>query len=395
MVAVNLPGTLDRAAMTRAINAFLLRHDTFRSWFTIAPGGEVLRHVVAPEAVEFVATDHGVLGGAEAIRAHIQEQTSGPFQWDCFTFGTIERVGSTTVYIAVDHLHTDGVAQYISCFDLAAQYALEVGEEPGPLPSPASHLEYCERERGYTAWLSRASPGVTHWVELVRGNGGELPSFPLDLGRRDNDGQRSAHRTIRLFGEADAVRFEQACRITGGEFISGIFAAAAMTEHRLTGSDYYFGMTPISTRVSPAELASVGWYATLVPVAFPMGFTSFARVVTSAQHAYRNGMRLAPVSFHRVLELLSADDEINVRRGWSAPMISYIDARNFAGNELFDAAEAGVYTGRAAADEVLIWINRFPAETTLSVIFPDTPAAHESVNRYIAVLKSVFVVVAG
>ncbi|WP_433574763.1 condensation domain-containing protein [Nocardia brasiliensis] len=394
VVTAELPGTLDRVLMTRAINAFLLRHDTFRSRFAIGPDGEISRHTVASGVVEFVSTDHGRRDAA-AIRAHVRYETPGPFEWDCFTFGTVEREHTTTVYIAIDHLHTDGVAQYISCFDLARQYALAAGGAAVALPQPASHLAYCDRERRYTAGLSRFSPGVMKWVELVRGNDGELPSFSLDLGRADSDGNRSAHRTIQLFDSSGAAHFEQACRVSGGGFAAGIFAAAAMTERELIGSDYFFGMTPINTRTSPAEFLSVGWYASLVPVAFPMGRdASFARLVTCAQHAYESGSRLASVPFHRVLELLSADDGITVQRGWSTPMISYIDTRDFAGNEYFDAFSGGVYGGGEATSEVLVWINRMPDETLLSVIFPDTEVAHASVRRYVDVLKSVFAGVA-
>ncbi len=36
-----------------------------------------------------------------------------------------------------------------------------------------------------------------------------------------------------------------------------------------------------------------------------------------------------------------------------------------------------------------------PEHTTLSVIYPDTPVAHESVDRYITALAAVFTEVAG
>ncbi|WP_288048488.1 hypothetical protein [Nocardia sp.] len=150
-------------------------------------------------------------------------------------------------------------------------------------------------------------------------------------------------------------------------------------------------MTPISTRGTLAELGSVGWYATLIPVAFPIGAnTSFARAVVAAQRAYESGLRLTTVSFHRVLELVPDDAGISVRSGWSNPMLSYVDAREFAGSEFFDVARGGVYANRAAAEEVLMWINRFPTATSLSVIYPDTPVAHDSVDRYVNALRSVF-----
>ncbi|WP_378740763.1 condensation domain-containing protein [Nocardia brasiliensis] len=395
LVTVEIPmGDLDRDAMTRSINAFLLRHDTFRTWFAIGPGGTIRRHLVPEEVVEFVPIDYGELDDAEAIREHVQKTTPGPFQWDCFSFGAIEHGDATTVYLAVDHLHTDGLGQYLSCSDLAYLYAREAWNVGDMLEPAASYLDYCTAEREYTARLTLASPGVRKWLELIRGNDGELPRFPLDLGKRTDGYNRSAHRSITLLAEADARRFEQVCRANGAEFVGGIFAAAALAEAELTGSDYYFGMTPLSTRTSAAERASVGWYVTLVPVAFPIAATTFARAVTIAQRAYENGIRLAPTSFHRVLELLPADTDIHIQPGWATPMISYVDARDFAGHEFFDLVHGGIFANRAASEEVLVWINRMPSETSLSVIFPDTPVAHESVQRYIHALRRMFEAVA-
>lgn len=387
VVTSSVPGLLDRAAMTRAINAFLLRHDTFRTWFAIT-GDTVHRHLVAPEHVDFTDREHGLVTGAQ-IRAHVQESTPGPFHWNCFTFGAIEHADATTLYLAVDHLHTDGVAQYISCFELAHLYLREIGADAGVLSTPASFLDHCARERTASAALTRTSPGVRRWLELLRGNDGQLPSFPLDLGKPTGEYPRSAHRTFPLFGEAAALRFEKLCREHGAEFTGGIFAAAALTERDLVDSDYYFTLSPISTRSTMAELISVGWYVTLIPVAFPLGATTtFTRTLTAAQRAYDTGLTLTPVSVHRVLELAADDPDITVRPGWSAPMISYVDARDFTGNEYFDTPGTGIYANRAATEQVLIWINRLPTATTLSVIHPDTPTAHHSVNRYIHTLRT-------
>ncbi|MEV6279493.1 condensation domain-containing protein [Nocardia sp. NPDC051832] len=393
LVTAELPtGDLDRDAMTRAINAFLLRHDTFRTWFRIGTGGALERHLVPAADVDFAPIDGGWVDDPRAVRDHVQKTTPGPFDWDCFTFGVIEREASSTLYLAVDHLHTDGFGQYLSGFDLALLYAREVwAETPDLLGPAASYLDYCTAERAYTGQMSLTSPGVQKWLELIRGNGGSLPAFPLELGRRADVYNRSAHRTVTLFDEAAADRFERRCRAHGAEFVGGIFAAAALAENDLVDSDYYFGMTPVTTRGTAAERASVGWYVTLLPVAFPLGLSrSFDRVVKVAQHAYENGLRLTATSFQRVVELLPADSDLDLSPGWSCPMMSYVDARELLGNEFFDVASCGLYANRAASEHVLIWINRLATGTTLSVIYPDTPVAHSSVERYITRLQSVF-----
>ena len=384
-------GDLDREVMTRIINAFLLRHDTFRTWFDIDAVGTVHRHLVPEDVVDFVPIDYGWIDDPAAIRQHVEKTTPDPFQWDCFTFGAIEHGETTTVYLAVDHLHTDGLGQHLSAYDFARLYLAEIGGEDEPLPPAASYLDYCATERASSDRQTLSAPGVQKWLQLLHGNDNRLPSFPLDLGKRSDGYHRSAHRTVPLLDEAQALAFEEICRANDAEFVGGVFAAAALAERNLTDTDYYFGMAPVSTRTSAAEANSVGWYVTLVPVAFPLSpGTPVARTLKLAQRAYENGLRLAPTSFHRVLELLPADSEIRVEPGWVTPMISFIDARAFAGYEFFDEVTAGVYANRAASEEALIWVNRLPSGTTLSVIYPDTAVAHDSVNRYIAAMTSVF-----
>ena len=48
----------------------------------------------------------------------------------------------------------------------------------------------------------------------------------------------------------------------------------------------------------------------------------------------------------------------------------------------------------AAASEVYVWINRFPDVTTLSLVFPDTEDAGESVGRYVKTLTEITAAVA-
>ncbi|MEV3962547.1 condensation domain-containing protein [Nocardia sp. NPDC050193] len=391
LVTAEVPAVLDQDAMTRAINEFLARHDTFSSWFAQGPDGTVRRHLLEPGQIEFAPVEHGHIDNAEAVRDLVQEQTPPPSQWDCFTFWTIEHDESTTVYLAVDHLHTDGVGQHISCFELACLYAEHAWGQTSPMPRPASYTQYCVRERAASARLTAASPEVATWLRLLRGNDGELPSFPLDLGLRGGDSDRSAHRTVALFDEDEAARFEKVCRDHGGEFAGGVFAAAALAERELIGSDYYFGITPLNTRSTIEEMTSIGWYVALVPVAFPIGARAvFDTTVARAQRAYENGIRLRSASIHRVMELAPPDSGIQVGPNWSNPMISYVDARDFAGSEYFDIARGGLYGNRAASEEALIWINRLPTGTTLSVIYPDNAIAHGSVDRYLATLGRVF-----
>ncbi|WP_216902219.1 condensation domain-containing protein [Nocardia alni] len=396
MLSFDIPGRPDLAAMTRAVTAFVRRHDTFSSRFVVEPDGQVVRHVLPPESIELEPTEHGVFADSAALRRHVQDTTPDALQWNCFSFGVIARDESFTVYAAVDHLHTDGVAQALTCVDLLTLYGGELSGTPLPLAPVDGHLAYCARERAHNATLTLESPGVREWLKLLRRNDGEMPSFPLHLDRGTSGYSPGAQLTMQLFTEPEAVRFEQVCGGNAGRFPGGLFAALALTEAELTSDDWHFILTPANTRSTPGENGSVGYFTNLVPIAFDVpADATFTTLVAAAQDSLDRAKTLSDVSAHRVLELAPPDSGLRVRPGWAAMMLSYVDVRKIAGADMFDQINGGMFANRASAGEVYVWINRFLDVTTLSVLFPDSPESHESIERYVKTLTSITAAVVG
>ncbi|MGW8813248.1 condensation domain-containing protein [Gordonia terrae] len=393
LMAFDVSAPLDVSAMTKAVNEFVKRHDSFRSWFSLEDDGSVLRHLVPPEVVELVPVAHGDRDASQ-LRTHVQDETSGPFNWDCFTFGAIEWEGGFTLYAAADHLNTDGISQAITCVDLLTLYMNEAFGADAELPPVGSYLDYCVRERAVSRRLTRRSPHVQRWIDLVQANGGHLPGFPLPLGTGAQTYTRSAIVNSTLFDEPTAARFEQICRDLGANMIAGIMTAAALVYAEFTGRTEYFGMTPKSTRSGAAELKSVGWFTSLIPVPLTVGDdTTFRSLAPAAARSYESGKELTDISFHRVLELVEPGDEIAVRSGWAVPMVSYIDVRKLPGVEIFEAGNGCLFGNRGSSEEVYMWVNRFSGQTSITLLYPDTEIAHDSVaqyvERFVAVMSAV------
>ena len=86
IASCDVAGQCDISAMDHAVNAYLRRHDTFRSWFEQTADGEFIRHAIDdPADIEFVPVDQGHLT-VDEIRAHVVDIPS-PLEWGCFTFG--------------------------------------------------------------------------------------------------------------------------------------------------------------------------------------------------------------------------------------------------------------------------------------------------------------------
>ncbi|GAA1463658.1 condensation domain-containing protein [Williamsia maris] len=391
LISFDLEGSLDVDAMTRTINEFVGRHDTFLSYFSVEPDGQIARHVVDAEIVDFTPTQFGHFGDSQSIRDHVQAKTPGPFHWDCLTFGTIEREGNFTIYFAVDHLNSDGISQALACVDLIALYGSHISGNPHGLQPAGSYVDYCRREREGTEKLTVDDPQVSQWIELLEQNGGRLPTFPLDLGVGSEGYTRSALRTVRIMDEESAQRIEDVCRGLGAGFNSAVLAVTGMAAREFTGSDSYFGMTPKSTRTSPAEFNAVGWFTNLIPV--PVDITAdstFTSVVADTQSSYERGKTLSEVSLHRIVELIPADSTVQVGTGWVVPMVSYIDVRKLPGAQMFDHINGGVFGNRGSSEEVFLWVNRFPEYTVMTLMYPGTTEADESIDRYVEKILQIF-----
>jgi hypothetical protein len=385
----DVPGRCDVRAMTHVINAYLRRHDTFHSWFEFSDDGEIVRHTVTnPRDIKLAATDHGEMAAAQ-WRDHVMS-TPDPWQWDCFHFGVIQRADHFTIYISVDHVHTDAMFIGLAFVEIHLMYdALVQGEAPLQLPEAGSYAQYCIDQRRYTADLTSESDEVRHWLDFLELNGGTLPGFSLPLGDA-SEPQSGDIVTLPLLDQDQTDDFEAACTAAGVRFSGGVFACGALAHTALTGEDTYSVITPTTTRRSQADFMTTGWFTGLVPIAVPVDITSFADTAVAAQVSFDGGMGLAHVPFERVLEL-GADHGVRAP-GPGVPMLSFIDLGMLLPGviETFQGLGGRIYSDPRSAYQIGMWVNRAQKETTVTVAFPDNSIARESVLRYVESMRTVY-----
>ncbi|TGD90465.1 acyltransferase [Mycolicibacterium sp. CH28] len=394
--AWNMPGRCDVRAMTYVINSYLRRHDTYHSWFEFDESDEVVRHTISnPNDIQFVATKHGEMNAAQ-WRKHVLE-TPSPLEWDCFRFGVIQRADHFTFYVSVDHLHADAMFMVALFVEMHMNYeALAGGGAPIRLPEAGSYHDYCVRQHEYTSQLSLESPDVSGWLEFLESNGGTMPTFPLPLG------DSTVHctgdlLTMQLMDDHETDRFESACTAAGVRFIGGVFACAAIAHRELTGDDDYYVITPTTTRSTPAEFMTTGWFTGVVPLSVPVAARSFAEVARAAQKSFDSGMATANVPIERVYELAESVPGIKAP-GPGVPMLSYLDVGLPPLNPVIMSQWYGlnghIYTDLGAANQVGMWVNRRANGTMITVAYPDNPIARESVAQFVEQMKCIYLRVA-
>lgn len=395
IASCEVPGQCDIAAMDQAVNAYLRRHDTFRSWFEEGGDGTFIRRAIAdPADIEFVPVEYGHLT-VDEIRAHAVAIPS-PLEWGCFTFGIIQNEDHFAFFAAMDHVHGDATLIGTTMMEANGMYsALSGGGDALVLPDPGSFDDFCRREREHTSQLTLDSPGVRAWIDFAEENGDGFPEFPLPLGN-PLESARSTMASEVLMDAAQTERFESACTAAGARFVGGLFAALAQVEHELTGALTYYGLTPRDSRTGTDNFMTQGWFTGLIPITVPIGAASFGEAAGAAQASFDSGLHMAKVPYYRVLELapwLKWPEPnfpvSNFLHGGAAPLNAIL-----AAGELGLANNIGIYPDGRFSYQLTIYIFRYGEGTVMAIMHPDNPIAKKSVARYMQTMKSVCVSVA-
>ncbi len=390
LAAWDVDGWCDIAAMTEAINAHVRRHDTYHSAFDVFSDDDdtitiVRRTIDDPADIEFVPAAMGFMEQDE-IREYVQSSTPGTLEWDCFTFGVIQKADHFTVYANIDHLHTDGSSGVLIYRDIHQAYQALVDEQIINAPRTAEYREYTAKQRLQVETMDRDSRPIKDWIEFAREADGGWPSFPLPLGDAGATGAGRAI-TIELLNGEQTEAFDTACRAAGARFSGGVMACAAMADHQFTGAEVFHTFTPSDTR-SGDQMHSAGWYASLFPVTVDVEDGDFAMMARSAQKSFDANKHLSAVPFERAFAVAEAQgEELGQTQSKRPMMVSLFDFRKLADA---NANRLGMYIDDLNHGGINMWVTRNADNTIVTVSYPDTVEGRHSVHEYLGALRAAF-----
>ncbi|MCX4751328.1 condensation domain-containing protein [Kitasatospora sp. NBC_01287] len=374
-----IEGPLDAGALEEALLHFVRRHEVLRCVFR-EHGGALALDVVGPRDVKLERAEVGRIDSPERARHYLRgflrgtDTLRGPW----LVMGAMVRDDSTTVYLACDHIVTDGMSMTVAVHDIATAYAALREGRHVALPEPAGALEHAERERRSSRSLAAGDERLGHWRRFITGEGGPFPPFPLDLGTRPGGVYDAVNETDTLLTAAGADAMEAHCRAAGATFATGVLAAVAVSLRREGGPDVYRGLLPVSTRGRGADPHSMGWFVNILPIEFPVADEhDFDGVLAGAQAASTRMARSLDVPFTEALRLLAPEYR---SAPWPAAVnfFSYMDFRKAPGAASHGAWRANFYTSVPRTNGVLLWLHRTGAGLHLNCAFVDTPRARRT-----------------
>ncbi|HEX9938000.1 MAG TPA: condensation domain-containing protein, partial [Longimicrobium sp.] len=183
-----LRGELDSAALRRALDRIVARHEALRTVFPEVDGAPVQRIAPAEES-RFHLTEHDLRGQAEGgaeLRRLMAEEAAAPFDLarGPLIRGRLVRMADDdhVLLITMHHIVSDGWSKGVFTRELSALYAAFRAGEPDRLP--ALPIQYAD----YAAWQRRWMEGealraqAEYWQETLAG-APELLELPADHAR--------------------------------------------------------------------------------------------------------------------------------------------------------------------------------------------------------------------
>ncbi|HVG43319.1 MAG TPA: amino acid adenylation domain-containing protein, partial [Longimicrobium sp.] len=155
-VRLRLTGELHRAALVRALDRIVARHEALRTTFPSTDGQPVQRIARADESA-FRLVEHDLRGepdAGRALRGIVAEETRAPFDLERGPLirGRLVRrpADDPVLLVTMHHIVSDGWSMGVLFGELSALYAAFRDGEPDPLPGlPIQYADYAAWQRGW------------------------------------------------------------------------------------------------------------------------------------------------------------------------------------------------------------------------------------------------------
>ncbi|MBT2745530.1 MULTISPECIES: non-ribosomal peptide synthase/polyketide synthase [unclassified Lysobacter] len=260
-LALRLRGALDRAALQRALDRIVWRHEVLRTTFLRDREQTVQR--IAPADIGFSLQRADLRGAdAAAVRRRLDEEAERPFDMERgpLARGLLLQVGDDEHLLAITmhHIVSDGWSLAVFSDELSALYAAYLAGEDDPLPPlPIQYSDYAVWQRQWLVGdvLSKQSD---YWHKTLAGAPAVL-ELPTDRPRPPQQSFDGAIVPVRFDAElSQAVR--RLSQRHGATLYMTVLAAWTAVLSRLSGQDDIVVGTAVANRTRAEIEGLIGFF---------------------------------------------------------------------------------------------------------------------------------------
>ncbi|HEU4558058.1 MAG TPA: amino acid adenylation domain-containing protein, partial [Longimicrobium sp.] len=303
---LRLGGDLDRAALVRALDRLVERHEALRTTFPVRDGEPEQR--IGPETSRFALVEHDLAGRAgEALERVMAGEATAPFDLEQGPLirGSLVRLAADDhlLLLTMHHIVTDGWSMGVLADELGRLYgAFRAGQDD---PLPPLEVQYAD----YAAWQRRWVDGevleaqAEYWKRTLSG-APELLELPTDHARPARPDYAGAWVGVDL-GEELSAGLKALSRRQGTTLHMTLLAGWAAVLARLSGQDDVVVGTPTANRGRREIEGLIGFFVNTLALRVELGGSPsvsqlLARVRERALEAQQN----QDIPFEQVVELV-------------------------------------------------------------------------------------------
>ncbi|HWK89849.1 MAG TPA: condensation domain-containing protein, partial [Longimicrobium sp.] len=304
-----LRGELDRAALVRALDALVARHEALRTTFAQVDGVPGQR--IAPADVGFHLLEHDLAGRADAeaeLRRLMAEDGDAPFDLERGPLirGRLIRLAPDDhlLLITMHHIVSDGWSLGVLTRELGALYdAFRRGEASPLSPLPVQYADYA-------AWQRRWVEGrvlqeqADYWTRTLTG-APELLELPTDHPRPAHVDRGGAHLGVELDEELTAG-LKALSRRHGTTLYMTLLAGWATVLSRLSGQDDVVVGSPMAGRGRREIEGLIGFFINTLALRLDLsGAPTAAELLRRVKERALEAQHHQDIPFEQVVELVA------------------------------------------------------------------------------------------
>ncbi|HET7463026.1 MAG TPA: amino acid adenylation domain-containing protein, partial [Longimicrobium sp.] len=301
-----LRGELDRAALGRALDAIVARHESLRT--TFAQVGGVPEQRIAPADTGFHLVEHD-LGGEADRRAALDrlaaDEAEAPFDLERgpLVRGRLVRLAADhhVLLVTMHHIVSDGWSMEVFTRELNALHGAFSRGEPDPLP--ALPVQYAD----YAAWQRRWLAGevlqeqAEYWTRTLAG-APELLELPTDHPRPAEMDHAGALLGVEL-GDELTAGLKALGRRHGTTLFMTLLAGWATVLGRLAGQDDVVIGTPTANRGRAEIEGLIGFFVNTLALRVDLsGAPAVAELLARVKERALDAQHHQDIPFEQVVE---------------------------------------------------------------------------------------------
>jgi len=325
-LVIEITGILDEAALRRAFDAVIDRHDVLRASFPLIDGTPVLA-VLDQLAIDMPAIALPVRTRADwrqKLTGAVTDMMARPFNLEkgpvlaATLFRPADPLAagcSASLAVVFHHAVADGASLPIFLDDLVAAYDAALnGTEPKWQELALQYPDYAdwEQERFGATDAPALVDALRYWRETLR----DVPALldlPVDRPRGAAP-STAAGATARLDLPAPVGgALADLARLRGCTPFMVFLAVFFAVLHRWSGLDDLVVTVPVSKRTRPELARLIGLLVDTLPLRASLGpDTRFEELLESVRTAFRDGIRHRDVPFQRIVQAIDIERRTDV-----------------------------------------------------------------------------------